>query len=233
MPTEAKRATVAELARAFSDSRSAVVSDYRGLKVSELARIRRELREKGISYQVVKNRLAKIAAEQAGRGELAALFTGPTAIALGGADETALARGLLDAVRPFRTVAIRGGLIGTTRIDTDGVTRLAALPGRNVLLAQLAGGIASPLSTMASLLSAPLRNLAYALQQVRDQRESASPREAPVPDETAEAPVPEATAEAPVPEATAEAPVPEATAEAPVPEATAEAPVPEATAEAS
>ncbi len=174
MPTEAKRATVAELSEAFSNSRSAVVTDYRGLTVSELGRVRRELREKGISYRVVKNRLAKIAAEEAGRGELSALLTGPSAIALGGTDEAALAKGLLDAVRPFRTVAIRGGLIGTVRIDSDGVTRLASLPGRDVLLAQLAGGIASPLTTMASLLTAPLRNLGYALQQLRDQRESAA-----------------------------------------------------------
>ena len=173
MPTEAKRATVAALVRAFSNSPSAVVSDYRGLTVSEIGRVRRELREKGISYRVVKNRLAKIAAEEAGRGELSALLTGPSAIALGGTDEAALARGLLDAVRPFRTVVIRGGLIGTTRIDSDGVTRLAALPGREVLLAQLAGAIASPLTAMASLLSAPLRNLGYALQQVHDQREPA------------------------------------------------------------
>jgi large subunit ribosomal protein L10 len=173
MPTEAKRATVAELVEAFSNSPSAVVSDYRGLTVSEIGRVRRELREKGISYRVVKNRLARIAAEEAGRGELAALLTGPSAIALGGTDEAALAKGLLDAVRPFRTVAIRGGLIGTTRIDSDGVTRLATLPSRDILLAQLAGSIASPLSSMASLLAAPMRNLGYALQQVRDQRESA------------------------------------------------------------
>jgi large subunit ribosomal protein L10 len=173
MPTEAKRATVAVLARAFSNSPSAVVTDYRGLTVAELGRVRRELRDKGIVYRVVKNRLAKIAADEAGRAELSALLTGPSAIALGGSDESALARGLLDAVRPFRTVVIRGAVIGTTRIDGDGVTRLAALPGRQVLLAQLAGSIASPLSSMASLLSAPLRNLGYGLQHLREQRESA------------------------------------------------------------
>ena len=78
MPTEAKRATVAELVEAFSNSPSAVVSDYRGLTVSDIGRVRRELREKGISYRVVKNRLAKIAAEEAGRGELSALLTGPS-----------------------------------------------------------------------------------------------------------------------------------------------------------
>ena len=71
MPTEAKRAKVAELAEVFSKNSAAVVSDYRGLSVSDIGRIRRDLRDKGISYRVVKNRLGKIAAEQADRHELA------------------------------------------------------------------------------------------------------------------------------------------------------------------
>jgi len=175
MPTEAKRATVAELTEVLSASSSAVVSDYRGLTVSDISRVRRELRDKGISYRVVKNRLGKIAAQQAGRDELADLLVGPSAIAMGGADETALAKATLDALRPFRQVTVRGAVVGRAKLDTEAVNRLATLPSREVLLAQLAGGIASPLSTMASLFAAPLRNLAYAMAQVHDQREGASP----------------------------------------------------------
>jgi len=171
MPTEAKRAKVAELAEIFSKSSAAVVSDYRGLTVSDLAKVRRELRDKGISYRVVKNRLGKIAAQQADRAELATLLVGPSAVALGGSDEAALARALLDALRPYKQVSIRGAVVGRTVVQGDAVTRLATLPSRDVLLAQLAGSIAAPLGTMASLLGAPLRNLGYALQQVRDQRE--------------------------------------------------------------
>lgn len=173
MPTEAKRDKVAELTEAFSGSRGAIVSEYRGLTVSDLSRIRRDLREKGVSYTVVKNRLAKIAATDAGRSEIIPLLSGPTAITLGGSDEAALAKATLDALRPFRAVVVRGGAIGGVTIDADGVTRLATLPPREVLLAQLAGGIASPLSTMAGLFAAPLRNLGYALTQLRDQREGA------------------------------------------------------------
>jgi large subunit ribosomal protein L10 len=172
MPTEAKRAKVAELAEMFSKNSAAVVSDYRGLTVSDISKVRRELREKGISYRVVKNRLGKIAAEQADRHELATLLVGPSAVALGGSDESALARALLDALRPYRQVTVRGAVVGRTVVQGDEVTRLSQLPSRDVLLAQLAGGIASPLATMASLLGAPLRNLGYALQQVRDQREA-------------------------------------------------------------
>jgi large subunit ribosomal protein L10 len=174
MPTEAKRATVAELTEALTNSSATIVADYRGLSVADLGAVRRALREQGITYRVVKNRLARIAANDAGRDQLSPLLEGPTALALGN-DEVALAKGLLDAVRPYRTVAVRGAVIGNSRIDSAGVTRLATLPGRDVLLGQLAGGFASPLSTMASLLSAPLRNLGYALQQLREQRESAAP----------------------------------------------------------
>ena len=173
MPTEAKRATVAELTEAFSGSKGAIVSEYRGLSVSDLSRIRRELRKSDVTYTVVKNRLAKIAAEDAGRTELLPLLSGPTAITLGGADEAALAKATLDALRPFRTIVVRGGAISGTTIDADGVTRLATLPPREVLLAQLAGGMAAPMSTMAGLFAAPLRNLGYALSQVRDQRQGA------------------------------------------------------------
>ena len=90
--------------------------------------------------------------------------------ATGGTDEAALAKGVLDALRPFRDVQVRGGTVGGVTIDAADVTRLATLPPREVLLAQLAGAIASPLSTMAGLLGAPLRNLRYALSQLHDQR---------------------------------------------------------------
>jgi large subunit ribosomal protein L10 len=173
MPTEAKRATVAELKDEIAGSNAAIVADYRGLTVGELATIRRALREQGIRYRVVKNRLAKIAANEAGRTELVDLLDGPTGLALGGRDEVTLAKSFLDAVRPYRTVTVRGGLIGERRIGTDEVTRLAALPPREILLAQLAGGVAAPLSGLASVISAPLRNLGYALSQLAAQKESA------------------------------------------------------------
>jgi large subunit ribosomal protein L10 len=170
MPTDAKRAAVAELKEELARSSATLVADYRGLSVSDIGAVRRALRAQGISYRVVKNRLARIAAQEAGRSELNSLLDGPTALAMGGADEVVLARTLLDAIRPYRSVVVRGGVIGDRPIDAAMVSRLAALPGREVLLAQLAGGVASPLSSMASLLAAPLRNLGYALQQLADQK---------------------------------------------------------------
>lgn len=170
MPTEAKRETVAELTQELQGSRASIVADYRGLTMSDLSAVRRALREKGIRYLVVKNRLAKIAAAEAGVEELVPLLQGPSAIALSSEDETVLARTFLDATRPYRTIVVRGGVIGGRRVEAEGVTQLATLPGREVLLGQLAGGFASPLSTMASLLAAPLRDLHSCLSQLAEQR---------------------------------------------------------------
>jgi large subunit ribosomal protein L10 len=216
MPTEAKRAMVAELTELLGSSQTTIVTDYRGLTVAEIGLVRRALREQGITYRVVKNRLARIAAKEAGSAELSELFEGPSAIALGPLEEAALAKALLDAVRPYRTVEIRGAMLRGQRIDAASVTRLASLPSREVLLAQLAGAIAGPLSSMAGLLTTPLRNLGGGLQQLVAQRAEAGGGDAAA---TAEAPA-EASAEAP-----AEAPA-EASAPAEAPEAPAEASAP-------
>jgi large subunit ribosomal protein L10 len=172
MPTDAKQAAVAELVELFKEADTTIVSDHRGLSVADLQKVRRELRAKDIQYRIIKNRLAKIAAEQADRPELVPLLVGPSAIAIGGPDESTLAKGLVDATKPFK-VEIRGAALNGETVDAAAVSALAALPGREQLLAQLAGGFGSPLSTMAGLFAAPLRNLGYGLQQLKEQREGA------------------------------------------------------------
>jgi large subunit ribosomal protein L10 len=171
MPTEAKQADIAELVELLKEADIMIVSDHRGLSVADLSKVRRDLRDKDVRYRVVKNRLARIAAEQAGRPELIPLLTGPSALAIGGIDQPSLAKSLIDATRPFK-VEIRGAAMSGQTIDAAGVTALATMPPREVLLAQLAGAIASPLSTMAGLFAAPLRNLGYGLAQLRERRES-------------------------------------------------------------
>jgi large subunit ribosomal protein L10 len=173
MPTEAKRETVAELREELSRAKTMIVSEYRGLTVTELAEIRRALRKQDVSYRVVKNRLMKIAAGDEGGEALSPLLTGPTAIAFG-TDEAATAKAVLDATRPYRIVRVTGGVLGGRTIDADGVARLATLPSREVLLAKLAGGMQSPTATLAGLLAANIRNLGYALAQVRDQKAAAA-----------------------------------------------------------
>jgi large subunit ribosomal protein L10 len=172
MPTEAKRETVAELREALASSRTLIVSEYRGLTVKELAEIRRALRKQDVSYRIVKNRLMRIAAQDTVGEALSPLLTGPTAIAFGN-DESSTAKAVIDATRAYRLVTITGGVLGDRAIDADGVKSLATLPSREVLLGKLAGGMQSPVATLAGLLVANIRNLGSALAQVRDQKAAA------------------------------------------------------------
>jgi large subunit ribosomal protein L10 len=160
MPTEAKRETVAALVEEARSSAAMIVSEYRGLKVSELGAIRRDLRKSNVTYLVVKNRLMKIAAREAGDESISSLLTGPTAIAFIKGDEGSSAKAVLDALRPYRLVKVTGGVVGGQVMDADGVTRLSQLPGREVLLSQVAGCFAAPMSTVAGLFDAPLRDVA-------------------------------------------------------------------------
>jgi large subunit ribosomal protein L10 len=160
MPTEAKRETVAELTEEARSSSAMIVSEYRGLKVSDLGEIRRNLRKQNVTYQVVKNRLMKIAARDAGSEALGILLEGPTAIAFAKGDEGAAAKAVLDAFRPYRLIKVTGAVIGDQVINAEGVARLSQLPRRDVLLAQVAGAIAAPMATVAGLFDAPLRDIA-------------------------------------------------------------------------
>ena len=163
MPTEAKRATVAELREDLANSRTLIVSEYRGLTVKEIAEIRRALRKQDVTYRVVKNRLMRIAAEDSVGAALSPMLTGPTAIAFG-ADEAGTAKAVIEATRPYKIVRITGAVLGDRAIDADAVTRLAALPTREVLLAQAIGAITGPMAATAGLLDAPLRETAALVQ---------------------------------------------------------------------
>jgi large subunit ribosomal protein L10 len=169
MPTEAKRESVAELREVLSTSRTLIVSEYRGLTVKEIAEIRRALYKQDVTYRIVKNRLMRIAAQDTVGEALSPLLVGPTAIAFGN-DESSTARAVIDATRPYRVVTITGAVLGDRAISADAVRSLASLPSREVLLAKLAGGMQAPVATLAGLLAANIRNLGYALSQVRDQK---------------------------------------------------------------
>jgi large subunit ribosomal protein L10 len=140
--------------------------------VKEIAEIRRALRKQDDAYRVVKNRLMRIAARDSVGEALTPLLIGPTAIAFGD-DESATAKAVLDATRPYKLVTITGGVLGDRAIDANGVRSLASLPPREVLLARLAGGMQAPVATLAGLLAANIRNLGYALTQVREQKAQA------------------------------------------------------------
>ena len=172
MPTEAKRRTVEELRAQVGLSPTLIVSEYRGLTVREIGEIRRSLRKQDVTYKVIKNRLMKIAAADTRGTALDTLLIGPSAIAFG-TDEARTAKAVIDTMRPYKTVRITGALLGSRAIDADGVTRLASLPSREVLLAQMAGAIAAPMATTAGLFDAPLRDVASLVSALADKRAAA------------------------------------------------------------
>ena len=175
MPTEAKRETIDDLRAELDASRAMIVSEYRGLTVKEISEIRRALRKQNVTYRVVKNRLMRIAAQDnAAADALTPLLVGPTAIAFG-TDEAATAKAVLDATRPYKIVKITGGVLGSRAIDASSVSKLAALPSREVLLAEALGAIVAPMSTVAGLFDAPLRDVAGLVQALLDTRGDAAP----------------------------------------------------------
>jgi large subunit ribosomal protein L10 len=172
MPTDVKRQAVAELTELLRSSSAMAVVDYRGLKVSDMQSVRRTLRDSGVQLTIAKNRLLKIAADEADRTELKEALTGPTALATIDGDEAAMAKALSDALRPYsRVVTVRGGMLGSQAIDAAQLTRLATLPSRDVLLGKIAGGMAAPMTNMAAVLAANLRNLVGVLSAVADKKQ--------------------------------------------------------------
>lgn len=165
MPTAKKEQTVAQLQDRLARCTIAIATNYRGLSVPELTELRRRLREVGAEYQVVKNTLARIAAERCGKPELVNILQGPTGIALGYDDAVVPARAVVEYIRTTRRpLAIVGALIDGRVLAAQEVTALSTLPPREYLLAQVVGGLQSPLTKLVFVLSAHLRGLLTVLQ---------------------------------------------------------------------
>jgi large subunit ribosomal protein L10 len=231
-----KAASVAEITEAFTSSGAAVITEYRGLKVSEMKELRRSLGG-ATQYAVVKNTLTKIAAKQAGL-ELDELLEGPTAIAFIKGDPVEAAKGLRDFAKAHPLLVIKGGVLDAKAMTADEIRKLADLESRETLLAKLAGAMNASLQQAVSLFAAPLAQTARLAAALRDKVAAEGPAEtteAPAEaaaTEAAEAPAEAAasdtapdTTEAPA-EATGETATEEAAAVAEVPEAVADLPGP-------
>lgn len=162
-PRPEKVAVVNEVRERFASADAALLTEYRGLTVGELAALRRTLREAGTDYKVYKNTLVRRAADQAGLADLQPLLTGPTAIAFVSGDAAVAAKTLRDFAKTAPALIIKGGLLGTRFLTPSDASALAELPSRDVLLARIAGGLAAPMQKFAGLLQALPRNFAYGL----------------------------------------------------------------------
>lgn len=174
MSTPKKAAIVRELQDLFERANVAIVTDYRGLKTSDLTALRRRLRDARVEYHVVKNTLGRRAAVAANRPALPEVLTGPTALALGFGDEAEAARVLTDYIRTSRlNLPVRGAVLGDRVLDTAGVQTLATLPPREVLIGQVLGGIQAPIAGFVGVLSAVLGGFVRVLDARAKQLEGA------------------------------------------------------------
>ena len=170
-PVRADKATaVAELTEDFKSSSATVLTEYRGLTVSQMTELRRSLGNE-TKYSVSKNTLAKRAATDAGSDGLDNLFSGPTALAFISGDPVEAAKGLRAFAKANPVLVIKGGVFEGRAISADEVNQIADLESREVVLSKLAGDFNGVLATAAGLFNAPLAQVVGLAAALQDKRE--------------------------------------------------------------
>jgi large subunit ribosomal protein L10 len=178
MNKEQKAEAVEQIAAQLGDATAVYAVDYRGMTVTQAAQLRTSLREAGTSFRVVKNTLTLRAADKAGVESIKPLVEdGPTALAFVLTGDPALAAKALDTFARQSPIELKGGVLEGQMLDLEQLRSLARLPSRDQLNAQLAGVVASPLTTLVRGLGSLLSGIAIALGQVQQQRAAEAPPE--------------------------------------------------------
>jgi large subunit ribosomal protein L10 len=214
MPTAAKERQVEQIKKRYERASGVIFTEYRGLSVPALQKLRRTLREQGAEISVVKNTLFKIAAGDDASKFPEALTSGPTAVAFVYEDEAGTTKALFDFIKEQKTFVVKGGFLDGRVYDGAQMEALSKLPPKEVLIAQVIGVIAAPLSqlvgTIQEIYAAPVR----AIGAVADKASEGAP---PAPQAAAEPAAEEAPATEEAPAAEAEQPNPTDQAETPGP----------------
>ncbi|HEY0071941.1 MAG TPA: 50S ribosomal protein L10, partial [Chloroflexia bacterium] len=154
----------------FNQSQVLIFTDYRGLRVSDLNNLRRQLRDKGVEYHISKNTLTTLAAKRAGVDEMGPLLDGPTAIAFVTDDISGAAKVLQDFVRTSRILTIRGGLAGKQILNADQVGDLTKILPREQYVAKIMGSLNMPVTSLVSVLANTIRGLMNVLNAIIEQQ---------------------------------------------------------------
>jgi len=227
---EEKAAAVEEIAQRLGEAEAIFAVDYRGISVTEAAELRSSLREADATFRVVKNRLAKRAAEQAGTNELQDLLDGPIALTFVKGDAVIAAKAIATFARQHDVLEYRGGIMDGEPLDPEKFGAIARLPGLDVLHGQLVGVTASPLTGLTRGLAAMISGLAVGLGQIAEKGLVGGGDEPAAAEAKAEEPQAEETAEEPEAEepAAEEEPEAEVKAEEEAPETSSESETEEA-----
>lgn len=176
--TSAKQAVVAQLKEQLESAKGVVLTSYKGLTVAQDTELRRELREAGVSYHVVKNTMLRIAAKEAGIEGIEKHLEGTTAFAFSTEDAVAPAKVICGFIKKNKledaeVLTVKVGMVEGKVIGVDEVKALAALPSREELIAKLLGSMNAPISNTVNVLQGVIRNAVYVLDAIRSQKESA------------------------------------------------------------
>jgi large subunit ribosomal protein L10 len=166
---EKKQQIVTDYLDKLSNSQAMIFADYRGLTVADLTDLRRSLRESGAVFQIVKNTLFQRALEELDIPVPMDQMDGPIAIGYCMDEVPPAAKALVDFAKESDALQIKGAILGASFLDEAGVKGLADLPPREILLAQLLGAVQGPMSSLASTIAAPMRELVQVLQARSEQ----------------------------------------------------------------
>lgn len=167
---EEKSQIVSELQEKFQRAKGVVFTDYRGLTVEEITGLRNNLRSSALEYRVVKNTLARIAAEGTPVSAAKENFTGPVGIAIGFDDPVLLVKKVLEFNKTNEKLQITGGIIEGGVCTVDALKRISELPPREVQLSMLAGALQAPAGKLARLLNATLARFVYAMEALKQKK---------------------------------------------------------------
>ena len=168
-----KVAKIAEIKELLSNSKCTILVDFCGLTVAQDTALRRKMREAGVHYNVVKNTLLRIAAQEVGIEGLEPSLEKNTDIAVAPEDPVAVAKIICDFAKENKELKVKVGVLDGKVIGADEIKALAALPPKEVLVAKLLGSMNAPISGFVNVLQGTIRNVVYALDAVRKQKESA------------------------------------------------------------
>jgi large subunit ribosomal protein L10 len=174
MPTAKKEATIEELRQRIAGSKNLFFTNYAGLTVEEISKLRNELRKSGDSYAVIKNTLFSIAAGDDIAKKLEAHLSGPTGVVFAGADPVAPAKALKTFSDTVKPLTVKAAWIDGLVADAKQVNALAALPPKIELLSRLVGTLKSPMSGLVMVLSGNQSGLVRALNAIREQKSAAA-----------------------------------------------------------
>jgi large subunit ribosomal protein L10 len=169
MPTARKENAVRELRDRLAASQNLFLTDYAGLTVEEITKLRGELRKDGTTYAVVKNTLFRIAAGDLAK-QLESFLAGSTGIVFAGEDPVAPAKALKTFADATKKVKVKAAYIDGQLVDAKQVDRLASLPSKSELIAKLVGSLASPLRGLVTVLSGNQSGLVRVLNAIREQK---------------------------------------------------------------